>query len=96
MPGRKEQNKGDLKKASANCYQLDTFFKGIKKTVNESKNPFSEDQQSNLDDCNFNVDIEPGSLPPAASPPPATSTTPPVSLHNTKLSAITKLTTINY
>ena len=40
MPGRKEQNKRDLKKASANCYQLDTFFKGIRKTVNESKKVF--------------------------------------------------------
>ena len=44
MPGRKEQNKRDLKKASANCYQLDTFFKEIRKTVNESKNSFSENQ----------------------------------------------------
>ena len=35
MPGRKEQNKRDLKKASANCYQL-----GIRKKVNESKNSF--------------------------------------------------------
>ena len=43
MPGRKEQNNRDLKKASANCYQLDTFFKGIRKTVNESKY-FSENQ----------------------------------------------------
>ena len=44
MPGRKEQNKRDLKKASANCYQLDTFFKGIRKTVHTSKNSFSENQ----------------------------------------------------
>ena len=44
MPGRKEQNKRDLKKASANCYQLDIFFTGIRKTVNESKNSFSENQ----------------------------------------------------
>ena len=44
MPGRKEQNKSDLKKASANCCQLDTFFKGIRKTVNESKISFSENQ----------------------------------------------------
>ena len=44
MPGRKEQNKRDLKKASANRYQLDTFFKVIRKTVNESKNSFSENQ----------------------------------------------------
>ena len=44
MPGRKEQNMRDLKKASANCYQLDTFFKGIRKIVNESKNSFSENQ----------------------------------------------------
>ena len=39
MPGRKEQNKRDLKKASANCYQL-----GIRKKINESKNSFSENQ----------------------------------------------------
>ena len=44
MPGRKEQNKRDLKKVSANCYQLDTFYKGIRKTVNESKNSFSKNQ----------------------------------------------------
>ena len=37
MPGRKEQNQRDLKKACANYYQLDTFFKGIGKRVNESK-----------------------------------------------------------
>ena len=42
MPGRNEQNKRELKKASANCYQLDAFFQGIRKTVNESKNSFSE------------------------------------------------------
>ena len=40
MPGRKKQNKRDLKKASANCYRLDTFFKGNRKTVNVSKTVF--------------------------------------------------------
>ena len=44
MSGGKEQNKRDLKKASANCCQLDTFLKGIRKTVNESKISFSENQ----------------------------------------------------
>ena len=44
MPGRKEQNNRDLKKTSANCYQLDTFSKGIRKTVIESKNSFSKNQ----------------------------------------------------
>ena len=48
MPGRKEQNKTDLKKAYANCYQLDIFFKGIGKTVNESKNSFSENQNRSI------------------------------------------------
>ena len=61
MPGRKEQNKRDLKKASANCYQLDTFFKGIRKTVNESKNSFSENQNRStpisLDLTNSSQDI---------------------------------------
>ena len=79
MPGRKEQNKRDLKKASANCYQLDTFFKGIRKTVNVSKN--SEElilsrQQSSLDNFYFNVDLEPGSPPPPASPTPPVSPAP--------------------
>ena len=46
MPGRKEQNQRDLKKACANYYQLDTFFKGIGKTVNESKNCCSENQST--------------------------------------------------
>ena len=44
MPGRKEQNNRDLKKACTNCYQLDIFFKGIRKTANESKNSFWENQ----------------------------------------------------
>ena len=44
IPGRKEQNQRDLKKDCANCYQLDTFFKGIRKTVNESENSFSKNQ----------------------------------------------------
>ena len=44
MSGRKEQNKGDLKKACANCYQLDIFFKEIRKTVNESKKSFAKNQ----------------------------------------------------
>ena len=44
MPGRKEQNKRGLKKACANCNQLGTFFKGIRKTVNESKNSFLDNQ----------------------------------------------------
>ena len=61
MPGRKEQNMRDLKKASANCYQLDTFFKGIRKTVNESKNSFSENQNRStpisLDLTNSSQDI---------------------------------------
>ena len=39
MPGRKEQNKKDSKKASANCSQL-----GIRKKVNEAKNSFPENQ----------------------------------------------------
>ena len=38
MPGRREQNKTAFAKTK-NCYQLDTFFKGIGKTVNESKQP---------------------------------------------------------
>ena len=33
-----------MKKACANCYQLDIFFKGIRKTANESKNSFWENQ----------------------------------------------------
>ena len=61
MPGRKEQNKRDLKKASANCYQLDTFFKGIRKTVNESKSSFSKNQNRStpisLDLTNSSQDI---------------------------------------
>ena len=61
MPGRKEQNKRDLKKASANCYQLDAFIKGIRKTVNESKNSFSENQNRStpvyLDLTNSSQDI---------------------------------------
>ena len=61
MPGRKEQNNRDLKKASANCYQLDTFFKGIRKTVNESKNSFSKNQNRStpisLDLTNSSQDI---------------------------------------
>ena len=61
MPGRKEQNMRDLKKVSANCYQLDTFFKGIRKTVNESKNSFSENQNRStpisLDLTNSSQDI---------------------------------------
>ena len=43
MPGRREQNKTAFAKTK-NCYQLDTFFKGIGKTVNESKNSFLENQ----------------------------------------------------
>ena len=42
MPGRKEKNKRGFKKASVNCHQLDALFKGIRKTVSESKNSFSE------------------------------------------------------
>ena len=61
MSGRKEQNNRDLKKASANCYQLDTFFKGIRKTVNESKKSFSENQNRStlisLDLANSSQDI---------------------------------------
>ena len=61
MPGRKEQNKRDLKKASANCYQLDEFINGIRKTVNESKNSFSENQNRStpisLDLTNSSQDI---------------------------------------
>ena len=61
MPERKEQNKRNLKKASANCYQMDTFFKGIRKTVNESKNSFSENQNRStpisLDLTNSSQDI---------------------------------------
>ena len=61
MPGRKEQNKKDLKKAFASCYQLDAFFKGIIKTVNESKNSFSENQNRStpisLDLTNSSQDI---------------------------------------
>ena len=61
MPGRKEQNKRNLKKASANCYQMDTFFKGIRKTVNESKNSFSENENRftsiSLDLTNRSQDI---------------------------------------
>ena len=61
MPGRKEPNKRDFKKASANCYQLDTFFKGIRKAVNGSKNSFSENQNRftpiSLDLTNSSQDI---------------------------------------
>ena len=61
MPGRKYQNKRDLKKASANCYHLDTFFKGIRKTVKESKKRFSENQNRSipisLDFTNSSQDI---------------------------------------
>ena len=61
MPGRKEQNKRNLKKASAICYQLDTFLKGIRKTVNESKNSFSENENRStsvsLDLTNRSQDI---------------------------------------
>ena len=61
MLGRKEQNKRDFKKASANCYQLDTFFKGIRKTVNDSKSSFSENQNRStpisLDLTNSSQDI---------------------------------------
>ena len=34
----------DLKKASAYSHQLDPFFTGIRKTVNELKNSFPENQ----------------------------------------------------
>ena len=115
MPGRKEQNKRDLKKACTNCYQLDTLFKGTRKATNESKNRYCENkknptlispdlesssqdipctskennspcsehilneklqssqlilsrQQSSFDNFDFNVDLEPGSPPPPASP----------------------------
>ena len=44
MPGRKEQNKRGLRIACTNCNQLGTFFKGIRKTVNESKNSFLDNQ----------------------------------------------------
>ena len=61
MPGRKEQNKRGLKKVSANCYQLHTFFKGTRKTVNESTNSFSENQNRStpisLDLTNSSQDI---------------------------------------
>ena len=46
MPGRKEQNKRDLKKACANCYQLDTLFKGIRKATSESKNRYCENKKN--------------------------------------------------
>ena len=117
MPGRKEQNMRDLKKASAYSHQLDPFFTGIRKTVNELKNSFSENQnrstpispdltnrsqdipctskekcspcsehilneefqssqfilfrqQTSFGNFDFNVDIEPGSSPPASPTPP--------------------------
>ena len=44
MPGRKEQNQRHLKKTSANCYQIDKVFKGIRKTENEPKNSFFDDE----------------------------------------------------
>ena len=48
MNGRKEQNQRDLKRACADCYQVDTFFKGIRKTVNKSKNSFLESQNRSI------------------------------------------------
>ena len=59
MLGRNEQNKRDFKKTSANCYQLDTFFKGIRKIIMSHK--FSENQNRftpiSLDLTNSSQDI---------------------------------------
>ena len=48
MPGTKEQNEWDLKKSSADCYQLNASCKGIRKIVNESKNSSSDHENRSV------------------------------------------------